>query len=704
MKKVFRSGWLYLLAVSLLLPAALLGSIPNTAYAAGTTYYVSHSGGSDSNSGTSPSSPWKTLTKLSSVTFAAGDIILLKAGDTWSGDVFYPHGNGSSSDWITVSSYGTGAKPKILPGASSNWAIYLQSGNTAVGWKFMNLEIGNAKTGILYYNNTNGSHDGLWIEDCYFHDIKDGPVYPQTLLVPQLSMSTAIALIEQSDNVVSNVTVKNVTISDSDAPIQINGATNVTVDGLVSTNSYIQGALLANINGGLFKNSKILNSAYPNPMYWGTAALQLNVNTNVTVQDSEFAYTRKEGVADGVGVDFEGNNTDVALLRNYIHDNQGSAVLVYTNPDWGSDNIRSNFQNNIIANNGLENPETTPAFIRHYFNSANGGIISGNKVSRASDNQYLNSVDGAQTESWPGSYTVSGNTISTPGIAKKWVFNTDGDPQGWSLVNHLSGSVSGGSYNLTATGIDPYMHSPDHLGLSASTDKYVRIRLKNNTTSAAGMIFFTTTTDTVWDASKYVQFTLLPNSDYSEYQIDMSANSKWTGTIKQIRLDPTLNVPITGNTFNLDSLIISKNNYAKDWNFNTAGNLEGWTMQNDLNASVSGGALSLTATGIDPYMHSPDNLSVSALPHRYVKLRLENNTTSTGGKIFFLTTTDTGWDDAKSVQFTLMPNSGYKDYIVDMDSNPHWSGTIKQLRIDPTLNESITGSTFNLDYIRMSNF
>jgi len=378
------------------------------------TYYVSYSRGDDSNRGTSLDSPWQTLSKLSSVTFNAGDTILLKAGDTWSGDVFIPKGSGSSANWITVSSYGVGANPRISAGSDSDWAIYLQGGNTTGGWKFMNLDIGNAKTGILYYNNTNGIHDGLWIENCYFHEIKGGPVYPQTLLVPQLSMSTAIAIIEQSANFVNDVTVKNVTISDSDAPIQINGATNVTVDGLVSTNSYIQGALLANINGGVFKNSKILNSAQSNGMYWGTAALQLNVNSNFTVQDSEFAYTQKLGVSDGVGIDFEGNNTDVTLLRNYIHDNQGAAILIFKNPEWGSDNLRSSIQDNVIFNNGLENPREIPAFIRHYSNQNSGGTISGNKVIRATDDQALNSIEDVRVESWPASYTVSDNTIYSP--------------------------------------------------------------------------------------------------------------------------------------------------------------------------------------------------------------------------------------------------------------------------------------------------
>ncbi|MBK6283798.1 MAG: hypothetical protein IPF54_15125 [Draconibacterium sp.] len=51
-----------------------------------TIYYVSNSG-SDSNSGTSESLSWKTLTKVNSFTPKPGDQILFKRGDEWSGTI-----------------------------------------------------------------------------------------------------------------------------------------------------------------------------------------------------------------------------------------------------------------------------------------------------------------------------------------------------------------------------------------------------------------------------------------------------------------------------------------------------------------------------------------------------------------------------------------------------------------------------------------
>lgn len=79
-----------------------------------TTYYVSNSSGNDSNNGLSPTSAWKTLSKVSSFNFLPGDSILFKKGDIWkeaSSLVFTE--NGTSNNPIIISTYGTGNKPII---------------------------------------------------------------------------------------------------------------------------------------------------------------------------------------------------------------------------------------------------------------------------------------------------------------------------------------------------------------------------------------------------------------------------------------------------------------------------------------------------------------------------------------------------------------------------------------------------------------
>ncbi|MGN6297558.1 MAG: PA14 domain-containing protein [Ginsengibacter sp.] len=78
-----------------------------------TTYYLSSSSGNDNNSGTDPSSPWRTINKLNSFyNLRPGDNVLFKRGDTFYGGIVV-NNSGSSGSAITYGAYGSGAKPII---------------------------------------------------------------------------------------------------------------------------------------------------------------------------------------------------------------------------------------------------------------------------------------------------------------------------------------------------------------------------------------------------------------------------------------------------------------------------------------------------------------------------------------------------------------------------------------------------------------
>lgn len=87
------------------------------------TYYISTSG-SDSNSGTSESSPWKSVSKFNSFSFKPGDRILFKRGGRWNQEI-QPRSSGSSGKLITIGAYGSGNKPIISP-TSGDYAINIR--------------------------------------------------------------------------------------------------------------------------------------------------------------------------------------------------------------------------------------------------------------------------------------------------------------------------------------------------------------------------------------------------------------------------------------------------------------------------------------------------------------------------------------------------------------------------------------------------
>jgi hypothetical protein len=84
------------LAVPAVAAAAASLALPQAqAHAAGaTTYYVSP-GGSDSNTGTSPTAPLKTLGRASGLGLYPGDQVLLQRGATFSGKLAH-HNQGSA--------------------------------------------------------------------------------------------------------------------------------------------------------------------------------------------------------------------------------------------------------------------------------------------------------------------------------------------------------------------------------------------------------------------------------------------------------------------------------------------------------------------------------------------------------------------------------------------------------------------------------
>jgi len=74
-----------------------------------TTYYVSPTG-SDSNSGTSTSSPWQSVTQVDNSTFQPGDQILFQTGGNWYGSL-NASSSGTTANPIVYGSYGTGPNP-----------------------------------------------------------------------------------------------------------------------------------------------------------------------------------------------------------------------------------------------------------------------------------------------------------------------------------------------------------------------------------------------------------------------------------------------------------------------------------------------------------------------------------------------------------------------------------------------------------------
>ena len=339
--------------------------------------------------------------------------------------------------------------------------------------------------------------------------------------------------------------------------------------------------------------------------------------------------------------------------------------------------------------------------------------------------------------------------IYTGSIVADVAYEFTSSADGWTAVSDASVLASGGSLTMANAGTSPEIASPDNVNLNAGEYKYVKIRLKNNTSSNIAQLYWTTTADTTFDEQKSQKFIVKENdAGYTEYVIGLSQNPYWSGTIKQLRLKPSRH-QASGST-NIDYVVItqsadtSRQNWevregwlilnplhgwefqenggqfighvsdkTKWWNFERNFNemvgqgfglssdfisdTQGWSAASSSTLNVSGGALHFNITGSDPYMMSSDNLGIDAQSARYVQFNIKNNTPDTVGKIYFITDSDPVWDESKSVTVTISANDGgSKEYNVDMGANAGWTGTIKRIRWDVV--NTVSSGSVDIDW------
>jgi hypothetical protein len=149
---------------------------------------------------------------------------------------------------------------------------------------------------------------------------------------------------------------------------------------------------------------------------------------------------------------------------------------------------------------------------------------------------------------------------------------------------------------------------------------------------------------------------------------------------------------VTAKTYN--PIIFVTGGYR--WSFNRPGDREWWDLFNFQSWGVSNDALWIDG-GNDPYIRrggttncglsTPCSSGISAEAGMYprVYLDLYNVCLNNPGKIYFTTSSEPNWDEAKSVEYYPGGQGPYQQHI-SMNQNSHWQGIITGLRIDPAVN------------------
>ncbi|MBQ7901650.1 MAG: glycoside hydrolase family 99-like domain-containing protein, partial [Clostridia bacterium] len=121
----------------------------------------------------------------------------------------------------------------------------------------------------------------------------------------------------------------------------------------------------------------------------------------------------------------------------------------------------------------------------------------------------------------------------------QWNFNFDDDLQGWSASRTISmATVSDGVLMVEAATADPAL-TLSKLSFDASKYTTLRFAIKNGTKSNLTQIFFTTDKDSTLNEAKSYKVTVdTMTDDFIEYEVDLTSNSAWTGTVTSLRFDP----------------------------------------------------------------------------------------------------------------------------------------------------------------------
>jgi hypothetical protein len=349
---------------------------------AATNYYVSPTG-SDSNNGTSTSTPWMTLGQVNRFVFAPGDHVFFQGGQTFTGCVVFSHATNvpasSASTPFVVGSYGTGNATLLsnCPGVNQSNGNGPRSALVTIdgisGFVLQNLTLSANGTatqfGVLIQNGTNSATtaSAITVENSDisgFYTTASGDSSSEIWIL-------GYALNGNCGNL-NNVQIVNNTLHGANGPTsQDDNGINGYGCGQNITNVVYQGNTVYNLGGGgVFPNQAngiIANGVNGGQLQYniahdiggnttscgGSAGIWTYSSTRVAIQFNEVHHVRPVNFVSGCdwdGFDLDGGVSNSVVQYNYSHDNFGPGILLYVanvgNMTWGNNVVRFNVSEN----------------------------------------------------------------------------------------------------------------------------------------------------------------------------------------------------------------------------------------------------------------------------------------------------------------------------------------------------------------------
>ena len=344
-----------------------------TVTASATTYYLSSSSGNDSNSGTDPSSAWRSINKLNSVSLQAGDNVLFQRGDTFYGNVTISN-SGSGGNPITFGAYGSGPKP-IVTGFTKVTSWNSLGGNI---WESSNpvSTLSNLKLVVVNGVNTpmgrypNASTSYPFLPNYFYFQSHNGTGLGNTSLTSSsLSSGTNWTGADIVVRVNHWTLDKERITSQSGSTINYSGQSSAGI--VDSWGFFIQNDP---------RTLDIQNEWYYNPSTHKIRIYSTSTPSDVlvtTVDTIFYAYNKTDLTIDNLNV--QGANTTAVDLRNCDH-----AVITNCNISYTGDVAVDLNNQNYIYSSDVENNYITNAGSSSIFTSGGANMIIKNNTVRGS--------------------------------------------------------------------------------------------------------------------------------------------------------------------------------------------------------------------------------------------------------------------------------------------------------------------------------
>ncbi len=370
-----------------------------------TTFYVDSKNGSDNNDGTSEKTAFKSLNKISSRYFQAGDKILFKSGQTFNGSLKI-RGQGTEKNRIYVGTYGGKEKAKIS--ARTEKAVSLKSQYITVE----NLEVTNpnGEVGIYAMPFSTGANKSVVIKNCYIHDIDKKQINFEADNYKSAGIS--IEADGSEPTWFDGITIENNIIEDVNRVGIIVGTNwayrpatyghrghynasndtgrwalkNVVIRGNTITRAYGDSIMALLCDGAIIEKNTSVEGFY-NPKKISVASAGIwtfGSNDNVIQYNDVGFHNFPTGCSDGEAFDIDKSEKRAIVQYNYSHDNEGGFLLMCN--DYGTGGADKVSEKAIVRFNLSVNDGNTKKYVWMLDDANKGTMIYNNTTYISSKN------------------------------------------------------------------------------------------------------------------------------------------------------------------------------------------------------------------------------------------------------------------------------------------------------------------------------